>query len=345
MTRLERLQAALERPLLVTGEENVFYLSGFRGPDAALLVERERARLYTDPRYTAAARGLPGIELVEIGRDLYTELAPLLEGEVAFEPERLTVASYEKLASGPATLFPANAPVEALRAVKDDGELEKIRRAGRIVSEAIERLAAEPFAGRSERELAWRLSELFHQLGAERESFSTIVASGPQGAIPHAETGERVVREGEFVVVDAGAVVEGYCSDCTRTFAVGEPPSELRRAYEVCLEAQKRGLAALHAGALAREVDAAARVVIEASEFAGRFGHGLGHGVGLEIHEAPVLNERAAERIVEAGNVVTVEPGIYLEGLGGVRIEDLVAVGEDGIEVLTTAPRELVRVG
>lgn len=344
MTRLERLQAALERPLLVTSEANVRYLTGFRSSNAALLVEPQTVRLCTDPRYTAAARQLPGLEVVDIGRDLFAGLAALLEGEVSFEAESLTVAALEKLRTGGASLAPASGLVEKLRAVKEPGELEAIRRAAALTIRAYEELASERFSGRSERDLAWRLRELFHQLGADEEAFPTIVAAGPNGALPHAEPGERVVQEGDLVVVDAGAVLEGYCADCTRTFACGEPAPELGRAYEVCLAAQEAGVAAIRAGALAREVDAAARGVIEGSEFAGRFGHGLGHGVGVEVHEAPKLTAESDDTL-EAGNVVTVEPGIYLEGLGGVRIEDLVVVTDDGAEVLTTFSKQLTSVG
>jgi Xaa-Pro aminopeptidase len=344
MTRLERLQAELERPLLVTSAANVRYLSGFRSSNAALLVEPKRVRLCTDSRYTAAARLVQGVEVVDIGRDLFCALGGLLDGEVSFEAEDVTVAAFEKLRSGGASMTAAGRPVEKMRAVKDAGELELIRRAAEITNEAYRRLAAEPFVGRREADLAWRMRELFHELGAEDEAFATIVASGPNGALPHAEPGERVIQDGDLVVVDAGAVSGGYCADCTRTFACGEPPAELRRAYDVCLAAQEAGVAAVRAGALAREVDAAARNLIEASEFAGRFGHGLGHGVGVEVHEAPNLRAEAGETRLEAGNVVTVEPGIYLEGLGGVRIEDLLVVTENGAEVLTTYPRALVTV-
>jgi len=345
MTRLERLQAVLERPLLVTNEANVRYLSCFRSSNTALLVEPQIVRLCTDSRYTAAARQVPGVEVVDIGRDLFAGVGALLEGEVGFEAEDVTVAGFEKLRSGGASLLLAAGLVERLRAVKDAGELAAIRRAAEVTNQAYERLASEPFSGRREIDLAWRVRELFHELGAEDEAFPTIVASGPNGAFPHAEASERVVQEGDFVVVDAGAVVGGYCADCTRTFVCGEPPDELRRAYEVCLAAQEAGVAAVRAGALAREVDATARNLIEASEFAGRFGHGLGHGVGVEVHEAPSLRVEAGDVRLEAGNVVTVEPGIYLEGLGGVRIEDLLVVTENGAEILTNASRQLVAVG
>lgn len=345
MTRLDRLQAALERPLIVTSEANVRYLTSFRSSNAALLIEPARARLCTDSRYTAAAKLVPGIEVVDIGRDLFAGLAELLEGEVSFEAEEVTVAAFEKLRSSGASLVAAEGLVERLRAVKDAGELAAIRRAAEVTNEAYRRLASEPFRGRREADLAWRMRELFHQLGAEEEAFTTIVASGPNGAFPHAEATGRVVQEGELIVVDAGAVVDGYCADCTRTFACGEPAEELRRAYEICLAAQEAGVAAVRAGALAREVDAVARDVIEESEFAGRFGHGLGHGVGVEVHEAPNLRAAAGETRLEAGNVVTIEPGIYLEGLGGIRIEDLVIVTDDGAEVLTTLPKQLTVVG
>jgi Xaa-Pro aminopeptidase len=345
MTRLERLQAELERPLLVTSEANVRYLTGFRSSNTVLLVESGRVRLCTDSRYTAAAKLVPGVEVVDIGRDLFASLAELLDGEVAFEAEALTVAAFEKLSTGGASLVAAGGLVERLRAVKDAGELAAIRSAAEVTNEAYRRLAAEPFGGRREVDLAWRMRELFHELGAEDEAFPTIVASGPNGALPHAEPSERVVQDGDLVVVDAGALLGGYCADCTRTFACGEPADRLRDAYAVCLAAQEAGLAAVRAGALAREADAAARDLIEAGEFAGLFGHGLGHGVGVEVHEAPNLRAEAGETQLEAGNVVTIEPGIYLEGLGGVRIEDLVIVTDDGAEVLTTTSKQLAVVG
>lgn len=345
MTRLERLQAALERPLLVTNEASVRYLTGFRSSNAALVVEPKRVRLCTDSRYTAAAKLVPGVEVVDIGRDLFAGVGELLKGETSFEAEALSVAAFEKMRASGASLVAEEGLVERLRAVKDAGELEAIRRAAEVTNDAYRRLASEPFRGRREVDLAWRMRELFHQLGAEEEAFPTIVASGPNGAFVHGEPTERVVQEGDLIVVDAGAALDGYCADCTRTFACGEPADELRRAYEVCLAAQEAGVAAVRAGALAREVDALARGIVEESEFAGLFGHGLGHGVGVEVHEAPVLRAAAGEARLEAGNVVTVEPGIYLEGLGGVRIEDLLIVTEDGAEVLTTFPKQLTVVG
>jgi Xaa-Pro aminopeptidase len=343
--RLARLQALLERPLLITNATNVRYLCGLSSSNAALVVEPERVRLFTDFRYRERAAAVDGVEVVESSRNLLASVAGQLEGEVGFEADAVTVAGLEALAKGRARLVPTRGIVERLRAVKDEQELAAIRRAAAVTDEAFARLADEPFIGRSERDLAWRMRELLHELGADAEAFDPIVASGPNGAVPHAEPGERRIGAGELVTVDAGGRVDGYCADCTRTFATGSPPKELARAYADCLEAQLAGLAAVRAGASCRDVDASARTLIDAGEFAGRFGHGLGHGVGLDIHEAPVLRPEAdAGDLLEVGNVVTVEPGIYLSGVGGVRIEDLVVVRADGCEVLTSTPKQLLEV-
>jgi Xaa-Pro aminopeptidase len=238
---------------------------------------------------------------------------------------------------------PRRGLVEVLRAVKDEAELEAVRQAAALTSAAYARFAEETFVGRTERDLAWRLDELFHELGAEAPAFETIVASGPNSARPHSRPGDRKVEAGETVVVDSGAKLDGYCSDCTRTFATGPLPERLREAYAVCLEAQLAGLEAAQVGATGVEADAAARRVIDDAGFGEAFGHGLGHGVGLAVHEAPRLARESSDTLA-AGNVVTVEPGIYLEGIGGIRIEDLVIVGEDGPEVLTGYTKDLVSV-
>ena len=343
--RVERLRERLEEPLLVTNAANVRYLARFESSNAALLVAPERVRLFSDFRYAEAGRAVAGVEFVETERSLLADLAGQLDGRIGFEADDLAYSGYETLAGGGLDLVPRRNTVEALRAVKDAGELDAIRRAGRITSDALTRLAAEPFVGRTERELAWRLAELYHELGADRAAFDAVVAAGGNGARPHADPGERTIERGETVVVDTGCVVDGYASDCTRTFATGELPAELGRAYDVCLEAQEAALEAVRAGANARAVDAVARERIAAAGFGEAFGHGLGHGVGLLVHEAPRLSPLAPEdETLAAGNVVTVEPGIYLEGLGGVRIEDLVVVGDDGPEVLTSFPKTLVTV-
>ena len=344
MTRVDRLRARLEEPLHVTHAVNVRYLTGFDSSNAALLVEPDRVRLFSDFRYAEAARAVGGVEFVETRRFLFAALAELLEGRIGFEAEAVSYAGWETLSGGGLELVPRRGLVEALRAVKDDAELEMIGRAAEITSEAYARFAEERFVGRSERELAWRLDDLFRELGAHGPAFETIVAGGANGARPHARPTDREVEAGETVVVDAGALVNGYCADCTRTFATGPLPEELKGAYTACLEGQLAGLEAVRAGVTGVDADAAARARIETAGLGARFGHGLGHGVGLEVHEAPRLSRESSDTLA-AGNVVTIEPGIYLEGLGGIRIEDLVVVGEDGPEVLTGFTKDLVTVG
>jgi Xaa-Pro aminopeptidase len=342
--RVDRLRAGLEEPLLVTSPTNVRYLSGLASSNAALLVEPERVRLFTDFRYAERARLIDGIEVTVTSRALVRDLADVLAGRVGFEAEHVTYAGWETLAAGGAELVPHRGSVERLRAVKDDGELDAIRAAAAVTNRAYERMAQERFVGRTERELAWRMDELLHEEGADGVAFDTIVAGGANGARPHAVPGDAPIEPGQTVVVDAGARLRGYNSDCTRTFATGELPERLRTAYELCLDAQRQALGRVSTGANGQEVDGFTRGLIDATEFRGTFGHGLGHGVGLLIHEAPNLRQEEAPTL-EPGNVVTVEPGIYLEGLGGIRIEDLVVVTDGEPEVLTSFPKELVEVG
>jgi len=341
--RVERLQASLDEPLLVSEPANVRYLTGFESTNAALLVDRERVRLYADFRYAAAGRAVEGVEFVETERALYAGLARVLSGRVGFEREHLTYAGYELLSAAGVDLVPRSGLVERLRAVKDESELDTIRRAAAITSKAFDRMSHEPFVGRTERELAWRMEELLHELGGHGTSFPPIVAAGPTGSTPHAHPGDRKIEAGETVIVDAGCVLDGYSSDCTRTFATGPLPAELKDAYRVCLEAQLAALDALRPGLVARDVDAVARDRIAAAGLGDAFGHGLGHGVGVALQEDPRLAQ-TSEWVLEPGNVVTVEPGIYLEGLGGIRIEDLVVVRDGPPEILTTFPKDLVSV-
>jgi Xaa-Pro aminopeptidase len=343
MSRLDSLRASLEEPLLVTNGVNVRYLVGFSSSNAALFVEPERVRLFSDFRYAETARAVEGVEFVETKRSLVGALAELLEGTVGFEADAVSYASWEVLRAGGLELVPRRGLVEALRAVKDESELEKIRRAGEITSAAYARFAEERFVGRTERELAWRLDELFHELGADAPAFETIVASGPNAAKPHARPTGRTMEAGETVVIDAGAMVDGYNADCTRTFATGPLPDELKAAYDATLEGQLAGLEAVRAGVTGVDADAAARDRIEAAGLGEKFGHGLGHGVGLEVHEAPRLSRESTDTLAP-GNVVTVEPGVYLEGVGGIRIEDLVVVTDGDPEVLTSFGKDLITV-
>jgi Xaa-Pro aminopeptidase len=341
--RVDRLRETLEEPLLVSAPANVRYLTGFVSSNAALLVEPERVRAFTDFRYAEAASALDGVEVELMKRDLYGNLGQVLTGRVAFEASAVTFASWESLSAGAAELVPRRGLVEALRVVKDDAELRAIKAAAGLTNRMYERLAEEQFVGRTERDLAWRIVELFQELGAEGVAFEPVVAAGENGARPHADPGGTQIQPGQTVVVDAGCVVDGYCSDCTRTFATGPLPARLARAYEVCLSAQEEALTAVRAGERGEDVDAVARRLIESEGFGEAFGHGLGHGLGLLVHEDPRLAPESAH-VLAPGNVVTVEPGIYLSGLGGIRIEDLVVVGEEGPDVLTAFPKELTTV-
>ncbi|HUJ55623.1 MAG TPA: aminopeptidase P family protein [Gaiellaceae bacterium] len=342
--RIERLLPRLEEPLLVTNPVNVRYLTGFDSSNAALLVELERVRLYTDFRYIETARAVEGVEPVQTKRSLIGWLAAELDGRIGFEANVLPWALAEELRGGGIELVPRTGLVESLRRVKDETELVAFRGACAITDRMFERLVAEVgFVGRRERDVAWDVSRLYHEEGAEELAFETIVGSGPTGARPHARAGDREIGEGELVVIDTGCRVGGYCSDYTRTLATGELDGEMQDAYEVVRAAQQAGLDAIRAGVTGIDADAAARDVIEASDFAGAFGHGLGHGLGLDVHEAPRLSTESADTL-ETGNVVTVEPGVYLEGRFGIRIEDDVVVTADGIENPVRFTKELVTV-
>ena len=338
--RIDRVRELLDDSLLVTNQVNIGYLAGIACDNGGLLVEPDGARLYTDFRYVEAGRQA-GADVVQTGRNIFVDLAERLSGRVAFEADTVTYAQYETLASGGLELVPRRRVVEQVRTVKDDGELAAIRRAAAITSETFDRLGEQPFAGRTEREIADWIEATFRELGGVGLSYDTIVASGPNAALPHAVPADRVVGGGETIIVDASPMFDGYCCDCTRTFATGSLPEELDRAYGVCHEAQAAGLAAIRAGTATADADGAARRVIDDAGFGEAFGHGLGHGVGLVVHELPYVNQDSDETLA-VRNVVTCEPGVYLAGRGGIRIEDLVVVTDGAPEILTTSTKELV---
>ena len=341
MSRLDRLREGLELPLLVSSPTNVRYLTGLASSNAFLLVEPERVRLLTDFRYLERARKVQDVEVVQVARDVIGDLPAQLSGTLAFEAGHLTYAAWERLDGAGLALEPTHGLVERLRAVKDETEIEAIRRACEASDRAFEALASEPFIGRSERQLAWRMEELLHEHGGHGLSFDTLVAAGPSGSSPHSELTDEPIPAGTLVIVDAGCTIDGYCSDCTRTFATGELPEELRRIYDICLQAQLGALERIRPGMTGREADAIARDPIAAAGYGERFGHGLGHGLGLLVHEDPTVRPESTD-VLEPGQVFSVEPGIYLPGVAGVRIEDLVVLHEDGPERLTTVAKELI---
>jgi Xaa-Pro aminopeptidase len=343
---VQELDGLAAAAFLVTDPVNVLYLTGFESSNAAVLVDRETVRLFTDGRYITAATAIEDVEAIRVERDvaahLGANLAALAQGRVAFEADHLTVAARDAVAASGAELVPAVRVVKSLRAVKEESELTAVRRAARILHDAFERLVRHGFEGRTEAELAWWMTAAIHEEGADAVAFDTIVAGGPNAALPHHHPGSRPIGPGETVIVDAGAKVGGYSSDCTRTFATGRLPEALQQAYATCQSTQETALAGVRPGASAQDLDALARREIEHSGLAEVL-HGLGHGVGLEIHELPVLSKTSDETLA-AGNVVTVEPGVYLPGVGGVRIEDLVIVTKVGAEILTPFTKDLVEV-
>jgi Xaa-Pro aminopeptidase len=343
VSRLERLAARLEEPLLVTKAVNVRYLTGLSSTNAALLVDPDGDHvLYTDFRYAQKARRVEGVRFEQIARDLVGELARLLAGRrIGIEAPVLAVADWERLRAAGVEPVPRAGLVEALRAVKEPAELAALREAAAISDRVFAALAEERFVGRTEVELAWRVRELFHEHGSSELSFPTMVAAAENGASPHSDNRDVPIPPNTLVIVDAGCVVDGYISDCTRTFATGDLDDELARIYEVCLDAQEAALAALRPGLSGRDADAVARERIAAAGYGEHFGHGLGHGEGLEVHEAPVCRPESTDVLV-AGNVTSCEPGIYLPGRAGVRIEDMVAITETGSERLTLVGKELV---
>ena len=341
--RIERLRAVLEEPLLLTNPTNILYLCGFKSSNAALLVDQDRARLFTDFRYSETARTVEGVEFQETKRALVADLADRLSGPIGFEADFVSYAGYETLRGGSIEPVPRRGLVEGLRAVKDPDELAAIKRACEITDRVFERLVEQPFVGRTEREVSWTIEQLFHDEGAEAVAFETIVASGSNSARPHGRATDRQIGGGETVIVDTGCIVGGYASDYTRTFATGVVEGPIKDAYALVLAAQQAGLDALRAGVRGVDADAAARAVVDATPFAGTFGHGLGHGLGLEVHEAPRLSVESKDTLA-AGNVVTVEPGIYLEGRAGIRIEDNVVITSDGVQNLTGFRKDLITV-
>ena len=340
--RADRVRALVDAPLLVTKPVNVWYLTGLESSNAAVLVEPDGLRLFTDFRYAEKAHAT-GLDVTIVARRMFTELPGVLPRRLAFESEYLIHSAWAALDAAGIETVPTHFLLESVRSVKEDAELEAISRAAAITNECFERLAEQPFVGRTERELAWFMESLMHELGADGPAFPIIVGSGANGSTPHASTGDRVIEAGQTVVVDAAARLNGYYSDCTRTFATGALPDDLARSYEVCKRAQQAALDAVRPGMTGRETDAVARDIISAEGLGELFGHGLGHGVGAELQEKPWLQPWDEEPIA-AGMVATIEPGIYHSGLGGIRIEDLVIIEEDGPQILTAFTKELVTV-
>jgi len=358
--RVERLREGLRErdldALLVKDLTDVRYLTGFTGSSALALIssrpvspEDAADRFFTDFRYASqSSEQVRGSFAREIASNLLDAAARSLaggKGRLGFDDETVTVADHARLRGKLDVaweLVPFTGPVRALRMVKDADEIVRIRAAAELADDALRAVLEEGLAGRTEREVALALEERMRVLSAQAASFPTIVASGPHGALPHAQPRAEEIAGDVLVTIDWGASLDGYCSDCTRTYATGDAiAEEAREVYELVRAAQAAGVAAVRPGPTGVELDSRVRELIVAGGHGEHFGHGLGHGVGMEIHEGPRLSQTGSKDPLVAGNVVTIEPGVYLPGRFGVRIEDLVAVAPDGADVLTRLPKEL----
>lgn len=351
--RRDRLRKLLKKmggdALLVTNFTNVTYLTGFTGDDSCLLVSRNDAVIVSDFRYiTQLEEECPdvpahirptSVKLIDAAAEV---IATAKVSRLAIEADALTVAAYDRLLECLTTvdIRPASGQVEELRQIKDKEEVAEIRQAARYAEKAFAVLRATLRPNRTEKEVTDDLEHQLRLLGAQGSAFPPIVAAGPRGALPHARPTDARVGEHEVLLVDWGATSRGYRSDLTRVLVTGKISPKLERVYRLVLRAQQEAIAAIAPGKRACDVDAVARQIIADGGFGENFGHGLGHGIGLDIHEAPRLSV-VNERPLEPGMVVTIEPGIYLPGWGGVRIEDDVLVTKTGHEVITNCPKQL----
>jgi Xaa-Pro aminopeptidase len=336
--------------LFISNMFNIRYLSGFSGSTAGMVVRPEDASLVTDFRYQeqAAAEAAPGVKVVIDKREMLTAVCEMLggvDGRIGFEARDLVYAAYLRLAGAVrAELVATEGLVEELRTVKDDGEIATLVRACQVSDAVFDLVTKEIKPGMTEVELAARIDFLLRRRSTDVPPFKSIVASGERASLPHATPTERIIRKGDLVTMDFGASVDGYCSDLTRTVVVGKASDKQREVYDVVLEANLKAEAGIRAGVKGSEADGLARRHIESKGYGERFGHSLGHGVGLEVHEEPRLSLKN-DKPLEKGMVATVEPGIYIPGWGGVRVEDIVVIESDGCRVLPRADKRLIEIG
>ncbi len=354
LARQERVIGALADvgvdALIVSDLTNVRYLCGYVGSNGTLVLSATHRVLLTDFRYlTSAAAQTEGVQIVEAGRDLAEKLAALVgqigAARVGFESAHVSHARHARMSVDlpDVQLVATTGIVENVRLYKDSDEIAVIARAATIADRAFQACVDGVFRGRTERQVAWELGSIMRAAGADGPSFDIIVASGPRGAMPHAVPADVPIPPDTLVTIDLGAALEGYVSDCTRTFATGSPSDELRRIYDVCLQAQQAAVAAVRPGISGADLDAVARTIITDAGYGDHFRHGLGHGVGMEVHEAPGARPESGD-MLQVGMTITVEPGIYVPDLGGCRIEDLCVVTDDGCDIVTSFPKELITV-
>lgn len=344
--RIESIFEKTEAELLLIGAQpEVFYLSGFKGDDAYLVITESKKYTVTDSRYfIQAGEQAKDFELVDISqKSPYELIKSLKKKKVGFLDKKVTVKEFEKMKeklSG-VEFTGVSEAIEQVRRIKDETEVKKIRRAAQIADSAFSHILKYVKKGVSEREIGIELEFFMRRQGAEGISFETIVASGKRSAMPHGVASEKIIENGDFVTLDYGCVYDGYVSDMTRTVAVGEADKKQREIYNIVLKAQKAALAAIAQGKKASDIDKIARSKIFDEGYGKNFGHGLGHSLGLYVHEAPSLSPKS-DAILKSGMLMTVEPGIYVENFGGVRIEDLVLITDGGCENFTSSPKELI---
>lgn len=349
--RVEKLRSKMREhdldSFLITNEFNLRYLTGFTGTTGLALITLERAYFVTDFRYTEqASEQCEGYKIVKNVKPLYEELGDLVNhlalANMAFEEQTVTFFQYTELERlVECDLIPVTGIIESLREVKDVSEIETIRKACQIADSAFEHILTYIKPGMTEIQVANELDFYMRSLGASGVSFETIVASGLRSAMPHGVASDKVIEEGDFITIDFGCYYDGYVSDMTRTISLGEPSDKLKEIYQIVKGAQQRVLDVAKPGMTGIELDAVARDYITEHGYGEAFGHSTGHGIGLEIHEGPNVS-KVADKAFVPGNIITNEPGIYLPGIGGVRIEDDMLITEDGMDRLTHSTKELI---
>lgn len=351
MSKVKTVQLYLQREnidgLIISSEWNRRFISGFTGTAGTVLITQKSAYFITDFRYTEqATKQCVDFQVIQQKRNAFEEISGITKKEkltkLAYEKAHTTVLTFESMQKEiPVTLVGVVNFIENMRMKKEAAEVQIIQEAAQIADEAFIYILENIKVGMTELEVSHMLDFKMRSLGASGTSFDTIVASGVRGALPHGIASEKIIAEGEMITLDFGAYYKGYCSDITRTFAIGTPNPKLVEIYNIVLEAQKRGIACLKPGMKAKEVDDVTRSYITEKGYSEYFGHSTGHGIGLEIHESPTL-AFTSNQILEPGMVITIEPGIYIPKLGGVRIEDDVWITEDGYQVLTKSKKDLI---
>lgn len=350
MNRIEKLKSALKtkhlEAIIVLSDYNRRYLSGFTGTSGALIITNSEKLLLTDFRYIEQATDQAAdFKVIKQQGQLIESIKSTLEDlnvqNVGFEGNLVSYDTYLQLSKSYISLISISGLIEKIREVKDEQEIANIQKAAQIVDDAYEYILTVAKAGMTELELKAKLESKMLELGSEGPSFNTIVASGVRGALPHGVASDKVINQGELITLDYGAYYNGYASDITRTFAIGEPDAQLKEIYNIVLQANLKGIEAAKQGITGKELDAVARDYITEKGYGEAFGHSLGHGIGLDVHEGPNLSKKS-ESTLELNNCVTIEPGIYLDGIGGVRIEDDILITENGCERFTKSSKDLI---